>query len=204
MPSLEQIRQEVFKENAPQRDIASDGFLSNEDQEAFFRRIRPASDSLPKTILAKALLGVVLIVAMLWLLNNGTKQIVNLAQVVLSPVTQVLQAPYQTQLQKSIDQQKLRASELAEKQAREKQAIEDKKYAGHMAKLDQQRAQVEAQQKATEEAALKEELWSQYYKKSPECAANATVSCGNEYIRAQKKFDQQWDAGKRDLHSFQR
>lgn len=63
-----------------------------------------------------------------------------------------------------------------------------------------QRQQMEAAEAEMRERQAKEAAWSQFYKKRAECENPATntifVECGNEYMRAQKKFEHQWEAKK--------
>lgn len=65
---------------------------------------------------------------------------------------------------------------------------------------EQQRRQQEAAEAARRERLAKEAAWQKFYKKRPECenlASNEVfVECGNEYMRAQRKFEQEWEARK--------
>lgn len=56
--------------------------------------------------------------------------------------------------------------------------------------------QQQAQQKLVQaqEAALKEEAWNHYYKKTVECTnVDDMVKCGNTYIRNRQQFEYEWE-----------
>lgn len=80
-----------------------------------------------------------------------------------------------------------------------KQAAEDRIYREAREKEEQQRRQQEAAEAERRERLAKEAAWQKFYKKRPECDNYTTnevfVECGNEYMRAQRKFEQQWEAG---------
>ena len=65
---------------------------------------------------------------------------------------------------------------------------------------DQQRAANEARQREMEESARRELAWTRFYRKPPGCdearGGAWTVDCANDYIRAKKRFAEQYDAGK--------
>lgn len=188
MPTNELIRKTLIEDADTAKQINQ---LELNDADAYLRRIRP--NPFPA-----AILGIVLIIGALWALNNvftsfGEKKFVP-----------NFQATSQSTLQNIVQQQKRKADELTAKQAAEKQLAEQRKYDAHLAQLEQQRAQVEAQQNEINVERLKEDLWNQYYKKSPGCIDQTNVACANEYIKAKAKFEQQWDSGSRDIHQFVR
>lgn len=51
-----------------------------------------------------------------------------------------------------------------------------------------------------EESARRELAWTRFYRKPPGCdearGGAWTVDCANDYIRAKKRFAEQYDAGK--------
>lgn len=63
---------------------------------------------------------------------------------------------------------------------------------------EQQRRQQEAAEAARLEQIAKEAAWKQFYKKRPECdnftSNEVFVECGNEHMRAQRQFEQMWEA----------
>lgn len=65
---------------------------------------------------------------------------------------------------------------------------------------DLQHQQLEAAEAEMRERRAKEAAWERFYQKRAECENPATsavfVECGNEHMRAQRKFEQQWDARK--------
>jgi uncharacterized membrane protein YhiD involved in acid resistance len=68
---------------------------------------------------------------------------------------------------------------------------------------EQQRLQREAAEAERRERLAKEAAWQKFYKKRPECenltSNEVFVECGNEYMRAQRKFDQVWEARKQKV-----
>jgi len=84
------------------------------------------------------------------------------------------------------EQQKLAAEQAAVRKAQERK--------------DLQRQQLEAAEAEMRERKTKEAAWEQFYHKRAECENPATsavfVECGNEHMRAQRKFEQQWEARK--------
>jgi len=91
--------------------------------------------------------------------------------------------------------EKIKIQAQQQKQAAEQEAI---RKAQERASL--QRQQLEAEEAAMRERHAKEAAWAQFYKKRAECENPATsavfVECGNEYMRAQRRFEQQWEARK--------
>lgn len=67
-------------------------------------------------------------------------------------------------------------------------------------RADLQRQQLEAAEAEMRERQAKEAAWERFYKKRAECENPPTnavfVECGNEYMRAQRKFEQLWEARK--------
>lgn len=64
-------------------------------------------------------------------------------------------------------------------------------------RADLQRQQLEAAESEMRERQAKEAAWERFYKKRTECENPPTsaefVECANEYMRAQRKFEQQWE-----------
>jgi flagellar biosynthesis GTPase FlhF len=62
-----------------------------------------------------------------------------------------------------------------------------------------QRAQYAAQMAEQSEKARKEDAWAKFYKKPAHCdtaEGQAFIECANSHIRAKRKFDELWAAGK--------
>lgn len=63
-----------------------------------------------------------------------------------------------------------------------------------------QRQQLEAAEAEMRERQAKEAAWERFYHKRAECENppnnSVFVECGNEYMRAQRNFEHQWEAGK--------
>ena len=60
-------------------------------------------------------------------------------------------------------------------------------------------AQYAAQQAASDAVRTKEDAWKSYYKRPSHCdqaVGNAFVECGNHHIRAKRKFEELYEAGK--------
>jgi hypothetical protein len=85
-----------------------------------------------------------------------------------------------------------------------KQVAEDRIYREAREKEEQQRRQQEAAEAERRERLAKEAAWQKFYKKRPECGNFTTnevfVECGNEHMRAQRQFEQQWEAKKQYSH----
>lgn len=81
-----------------------------------------------------------------------------------------------------------------------KQAAEDLVNHEAREREEQQRRQQEAEEAERRERLAKEAAWKQFYKKRPECDNFTTnelfVECGNDHMRAQRLFEQQWEARK--------
>lgn len=98
-------------------------------------------------------------------------------------------------------QQVQQMSEQSRRQA-EQQRLERERIARLRAEAAaaQQRAQAQAAQAAREEAERRERAWNAYYRKPRHCDDPTTmavmVECGNEHIRAKRRFDELYDAGK--------
>lgn len=78
------------------------------------------------------------------------------------------------------------------------------KQQAHLQQLQAEKARLDAMLLASREAAMREELWAWYYQKDSRCEANYDSDCANAYIRAKRKFDEQWNSGKRERSSFVR
>jgi hypothetical protein len=65
-------------------------------------------------------------------------------------------------------------------------------------KQEKARAALAAQQMVMEAAKRKEKAWAAYYVAPASCehppAWKDQVDCGNQYIRAKREFEQQWQA----------
>lgn len=87
----------------------------------------------------------------------------------------------------------------AERQVAENRRIEQLKLQYEaQERAERNRQQLQAAEMEMQERQAKEAEWERFYKKRVECdnpASNAAlVECGNEYMRAQRKFELQWEA----------
>lgn len=99
------------------------------------------------------------------------------------------------QLQNITQQSQEQSRSMIEHQRRVKEAAEEKARlikANEAKKINERRA---AEARLIEEAARKEAAWKAYYKPIENCSdgrSESTVLCGNDYMRARKKFEESW------------
>lgn len=89
----------------------------------------------------------------------------------------------------------------AEQEAAEKRRIaEFQKQYEAQERIRRNQQKLEAIEAEKNERQAKEAAWERYYKKRAECESPASnivlVECGNEYMRAKQKFEQQWELQK--------
>lgn len=129
-------------------------------------------------IAAGVALGIVVAVSIiwaahLWMLTEATKEA-------------------SRQIQASISQ-----AQADEETRRAAQAARTPKEQEQLAQV--QRATYAAQMQAISEKARREQAWQQFYRPSALCtnpADTAAMECSNEFIRAKRRFDAAWLAGK--------
>lgn len=193
LPTMDEIQERVLRvqpneaDTEPQHDEAFNPIPAADQLLTLFAN-RPT----PFTLLAaKAAMLLLFVGFMAWaikgLMDSASHLVAQAVPVVSAnsarqnPVT----APIQGQ------QEQIHLQELQKQQARLQQ-------------LQDEKARLDAMLLASREAAMKEELWAWYYQKGARCEANYDSECANAYIRAKKKFDDQWNSGKRERHSFVR
>ena len=92
-------------------------------------------------------------------------------------------------------QAQIQAQEKALQQARTRQSLEAARQADANRRAQSRRITEEQQHAARALAvriqAHKQAAWEKFYQPAPQCLLDATVECGNAFIRARQKFEQQ-------------
>ena len=79
------------------------------------------------------------------------------------------------------------------KQQREEELRQQARVEANQIRLEMIRQQNQEKLLQAQEAALKQEAWERYAKKSVECTSrDDMVTCGNTYIRQKAEFEQHW------------
>lgn len=100
------------------------------------------------------------------------------------------------QMNEAVEQSVARMQATAERQ-REQRALqlrrqEETRAAAAQARRAEQVSRANQQKEALAAERLKEEAWNRYFQPSAECLKNWSVECGNQRIRARRKFDQEY------------
>lgn len=88
---------------------------------------------------------------------------------------------------------------LQQREADRREAAELVKRQAAQRLADMQRQQAQAQMQAIAAETAKEEAWKRYYQRPAHCddaVGDAFVECGNHFIRAKRKFEALYAAGK--------
>jgi len=183
MPSIEEVRA-TFTVTTHDKHVDSNKL--NEAQQSYFNKNEIGARVLLKQGLIKTLPPVIGIIVVLALLQHLPSILAN-------------------SMQKQITAPSLSAAsiqQLAEKQQRElfqqaqQKAIEGSKKQQELAAKEEAVQQVASQ---ADIESRKAKAWEKYYQPSLECRSNySLVTCGNEYARSKKQFDQDWNQGKID------
>ena len=185
MPEVETIKQAFLKHTSSSANsTTSQPEWLADGQQAFFNRAKnQANSTLPQVLF----FAVILIAIIMWgksqisgLINNPKApdlQQSNAQKVQLNPVN-----PYQALLEKQQQDQALQA-EIKKQNDLSQQLLIQQKGNQKLLQLD--------------EETRKQEMWDRDYKKSVVCGdTENAVTCGNRYIKARQKFDQNWEAEK--------
>lgn len=178
MPSIEQIRTQFSQDIQDVIQRLSPTPWLNEDQEAYFLRINAPRPPWKGVVpLALVVVLILIIFTAVQGVTQSFKKLTSTPQQIVAPsITKTLeqQAQQQVQLEKMQHQKGLeeakKREELAAREAKNQQQIE-----------------------AMRNAALKEEAWQKFYQQSQQCQVTGNlITCGNEYARARKQFEEQW------------
>lgn len=125
------------------------------------------------------------------------RQLPSVLSTSIRAVTPVVQDYNQRLLKNVLDEQLARQQATAEKLRQQQAAEEQLKRQQIEAQQAAIKAQSDAQQAQADEAIRKEKAWEKYYARSSECdRPENSVRCGNEYIRAKKRFESYWETHK--------
>lgn len=184
MPEAETIRQAVFNHvYEPTTRMPTQPAWLADGSGPFARQAQTPVANIAKNIVIWLAIAMVLIaifnLSKVNLTNQTTRQINNLEY---SNLQQKQTQPVNPAQEFLLRQQQERAAQ----QASRIKAIQAQQL------INQQQAQQKLVQ--TQEAALKEDAWNHYYKKSVECTnVDDMVKCGNTYIRNRQQFEYEWE-----------
>ncbi|MEO8417678.1 MAG: DUF2726 domain-containing protein [Methylophilaceae bacterium] len=181
MPSTEQIRRQLVRDSSDNKTQSPAPWIADSRLTYFDSKSRNTPSPL-----IKVFLGLIFLLGMLLVINTAFKGLGRGMQ-------SIVNLPSQGLIQNFQQQQAVQQKEIAETIA-QKKALEDSQKQGELAVKEQALLK---QQEEKHKAVLKEQAWNRYYKQSDECRASGNlVTCGNDYARARRKFELEWDAGK--------
>lgn len=180
MPTVEQIRAQFSHDIQGVSERPFHTPWQAEDQEAFFRRNHTPSPAWKGIVpLAAVVVLILVIITTVQSMTQSFQKLASTPQQIVNPSiakAREQQAQQQQALVENIQQQK----ELEEAKRREE-----------LAAKEAQKQQIDAIQNA----ALKEKAWQAFYQQSQQCRTTGNlITCGNEYARARKQFEDQWAA----------
>jgi hypothetical protein len=184
MPEAETIRQAVLNHTA-------DSTITMQSQHAWLADGRPPFARQTQTPVANIAKNIAIWLAIAMVLMP----IFKLSNVSLtSQTTRQINNPESSNLQQNQTPLVNPAQAFIQKQQQERAAQETARIQAIQAQqsINQQQAQQKLVQ--AQEAALKEDAWNHYYKKTVECTnVDDMLKCGNTYIRNRQQFEYEWE-----------
>ncbi len=184
MPTNETIRQAILNHaHEPAIKIQSQPTWLADGPAPFTRQTQTSFGSTAKNI--AIWLSIAMILMAIFNLSKGT---------VTSPTTRQINNFEPSNMQQKQTPPVNPAQEFILRQQQERAAQEAARVREIQARqlINQQQAQQKLLQ--AQEAALKEDAWNHYYKKSVECTSiDDMVKCGNTYIRNRQQFEYEWE-----------
>lgn len=162
--------------------------IKDYEQRRFFEKEAPSS--LSGSTIFFAVLGAILVA---WVLREAyTRWEIEQALVAFNQQIAVINAHTQEQLRRSqLQAEAMRAA--ATERARMQEEVNAQLGAEKIQQENDKRVQAVAN---AQEAARKEKAWEAYYKPIVGCEAEnpnrETIKCGNDYIKAKRKFESDW------------
>lgn len=184
MPETETIRQAVFNHaSEPATTMQSQPAWLADGPAPYARKTQTPFGNVAKNIAIWFAIAMILIAIFNLSKGSGSSQ-----------TTRQINDFEHSNLQQNQTQHANPAQEFILRQQQERAAQEAARIRETQAQLliNQQQAQQKLVQ--AQEAALKEDAWNHYYKKTVECTnVDDMVKCGNTYIRNRQQFEYEWE-----------